>query len=130
MSFTKAELVTGDLVKVASSDGAEYARVYLGTDNGDIISGHTWFPLKDYPDARLFGDEVHDWSKIKILEVHRPKTNMNFKEDKPSEYTHTLLWKRDTTFKARAELRELEQQLKELRSRARELNEIINDGKL
>lgn len=132
MSFTKAELVTGDLVKVSTSTGTGYIRVYLDTNNGDIMSGViTWFPLASYTDEELFGErKSSSINHLKLLAVYRPTSNLSFGLSEPDGDKHVEIWKRDDTVKARAELRDLEQKLKELRSRARELNEIINDGKL
>lgn len=130
MSFSKEQLVTGDLIKVKTKyNGEQYGRVYLRTENGDIVSGDTWFPLGSYSDYNLFEGGVE---LMQILEVWRPVSNSHFRLTTPNESTHKLLWLRSDKVKveARAELKELEQQLKELRTRARELNAIINDGKM
>ena len=97
--FTKDKLVTGDLIKIFRSkdEDDEYTRVFLNTENGDIVSGDTWFPLKDYSDDTLFNWTKPNTFGSTFTEVWRPKSNIAFKSNKPSEQTHALVWQRVKT---------------------------------
>lgn len=119
--MNKSKLVTGDLCVVRGRlhETDATIRILLGTENGDIAFGDTWFPLKDYSDFKLFEDDT-GWTYI--TEVWRPKSNMTFRENKPSHITHTLIWKRktevekqlDTVLANIAELQEQADKLKQL----------------
>lgn len=124
--MNKSELLTGDLIVI---NGDHYkdtddriVRVYKDTAGGDIISGATWFPLKDRSDDTLFGDIPPPNHFVWFEEVWRPNSNMNFKEQKPTRYTHTLIWKR-------VHKSEAEKELEKLMIRVEELKVIIAEEK-
>lgn len=106
--MNKSELLTGDLIVI---NGRHYkdtdnriVRVFKDTATGDIVSGATWFPLKDRSDETLFGDIPTPDHFVWFEEVWRPNSNMNFKEQKPTHYTHTLIWQRRYKSEAEKEL--------------------------
>ena len=67
--FSKNDLKTGMWVITKNN---EEAIVFKDTEQGDIISGETWFPLDEYSDKELFG--VHG----EIIEILQPTTNRDF----------------------------------------------------
>ncbi|AXF53029.1 MAG: hypothetical protein [Caudoviricetes sp.] len=114
----KSKLVTGDLIvfngKMHKDAESRIVRVYRDTERGDIVSGDTWFPLKDRKDENLFGDVQNHFEFVWFEEVWRPKSNMAFKYQKPSHDTHDLIWKRVHKTAAEKELEQLMVRVAEL----------------
>lgn len=121
--FAKADLRTGDILKILYGSKEVHAKVYLNTENGDIVSGDTWFTLKDYSDEALFHSKrgcVH-----KIVEVHRPKIFNFFNHNEPHQSGHTLIWKRVEKSRAQIELETLQAQITALQEQAKRLESTI-----
>jgi hypothetical protein len=121
-AFTKADLKTGMIVEFKSG---EKAIVLLGTDNGDIVCGDTWFPLSDYSDDVLFGSD----RTVSISKVFRPTANkyfslLEFKKD--SHWTnYTKVWEYKVKTQAEIELEKLQQQIAELTAQANKLQQTL-----
>lgn len=125
----KEDLKSGDLIVTKSG---KCVRVYLGTEGGDIIGGETWFPLKDYSDEILFehiGD-FHDYQHDScFMSVWRPKANIYFKESKPAEFSHTLVWEFKQKSESEKQLDSVMEKLAELQKEAEQLQETIKKEK-
>ena len=100
--------------------------MFLGTANGDIVAGGTWFPLKDYSDDTLFNWSPPSTRGETFLEVWRPKGNRDFRETEPNEYTHTLVWKKEVLTPEQRQLQEVMTKITELQEQAAKLQGLIN----
>jgi len=115
--FTVAELVTGDLIKLNGEKGEDdrYVRVFLNTNNGNIVSGDTWLPLDNYSDNELFNWNKPNTFGSSFVEVWRPKSNMSFKENTPGEHTHTLIWRKHVKTEEEIKIGLIESRINELK---------------
>ena len=68
----KSDLKTGTILEFV---GGELGMVLLGTKNGDIVSGSTWFPLEDYSDKEMFINIDH-YASVKA--VYQPRYNKDY----------------------------------------------------
>lgn len=121
----KSDLKTGDLIVTRSG---KYARVYLGTEGGDIIGGEIWFPLKNYSDEILFEHigAFHDYQHDScFMSVWRPKANIHFKESKPDGFSHNLVWEFKHKSESEKQLDTVMAKLAELQKEAEQLQETI-----
>ena len=85
----KSDLKTGMIIEFMNG---VLGMVLLGTENGDIVSGGTWFPLSDHSDEMLF---VYIDYETSIKAVYQPTNNMDYLNKGVSlSYFHTTLWER------------------------------------
>lgn len=122
-TMKKCDLKTGDLIVLSGTSGV--VRVYKDTEQGDIIAGDTWYPLKDYTDDRLFNWTTESIYSDQFLEVWRPNTNSVFSKTEPSEYTHTLIWKKEVKTEEQKQLDILMKQIADLQKIANDLQSKI-----
>lgn len=119
----KSDLRTGDLIVTTDNGGA--VRVYLGTANGDIVAGCTWFPLKEYSDEHLFGWSAPSAYGSSFLEVWRPKSNKDFCDAQPNKYSHELIWKKEQRTPEQKQLQEVMKKISELQDEAEKLQKLV-----
>ena len=100
-TFSKSDLKTGMIVE--QRDGIK-ATVLLGTANGDIIAGGTWYPIKQNLKEDLKGVYGHQYD---IVKVYQPNSNMSYLNVK---HIHTLVWERIEETEDQKHLRELREQ--------------------
>lgn len=83
------ELKTGMLLEFKSG---ETAIVLLGTENGDIAAGETWFPLKERGTTLL----EFNASSNKLINVYQPFTNSEYiKYHRECMTPANLIWNRE-----------------------------------
>lgn len=125
----KSDLKSGDLIVTKSG---KCVRVYLGTEGGDIVAGETWFPLGDTSDEILFEHIdvfFHYQYDMCFMSVWRPKANIYFKESKPAEFSHTLVWEFKQKTESQKQLDAVMEKLAELQKEAEQLEETIKKEK-
>lgn len=125
----KSDLKTGDLIVTKSG---KCVRVYLDTEGGDIVGGETWFPLRDYTDEILFEHigANHDYQQdVCFTAVWRPKANIHFKESKPADFSHNLVWEFKQKSESQKQLDNVMAKLVELQKEAEQLQETIKKEK-
>lgn len=121
--FGKKDLKTGYIIELVTFNRVQFAMVLLGTANGDIVAGETWFPLSSYTDEDLFGNN----GDVKINKVYCPKTNADHayaitKSLKGQISYCSLVWEREEKTEQQKQIEELEktillaqQQIEELK---------------
>lgn len=85
--FTKDMLKTGMWVECRNG---EKAIVLLNTDNGDIVSGDTWFPLRELNQNLMYHNKFSCHQDI--VKVYQPLFNRGFYTF--NEKSSKLLWQR------------------------------------
>lgn len=122
----KSELQTGMWVKLRKGS---LGMVLLNTKNGDIISGQTWMPLKNFNDD-LISDSRSDYD---VIEVYQPEHNCNYIEEyKEDIYMLTdkkLIWIRDDKSDIEIQLESIISNLQYRLKEAREKLDEIKDRK-
>jgi hypothetical protein len=86
----KSDLKTG--MWVETKEGKK-AMVLLGTLNGDIISGQTWFPLSSLDEDLTFKKDP----EASIVKIYSSSWNMGYmnKEEPYDMGNRTLIWERE-----------------------------------
>lgn len=84
--FTKQDLKTGMVVELRNG---KCAMVLLGTENGDIISGTTWFPIDG------FGEKLTRGVDYDVIKIYQPTSNRDFLYDGKIHIDEAnLIWER------------------------------------
>lgn len=121
--FGKKDLKTGHIIELVTFNKVQFAMVLMGTANGDIVAGETWFPLSSYADEDLFGNN----GDVKINRVYCPKTNADhaYAITRPlkDQIPHcSIVWERKEKTEQQKQIEELEktillakQQIEELK---------------
>lgn len=117
--FTKADLKTGMIIEFING---ELGQVLLGTLNGDIVTGETWFPLATRNNTELF--ELKDPESVKT--VYSPKNNKflclkQAKINNLSHYEYTVVWKREEKSAEQIEIEKIQAEMEQLNKRLGEL---------
>ncbi len=117
--FSKKDLKTGMILVF---NNGEYATVLLGTANGDIVTGDSWFPLKDYEDGQLFNAKG-------VRKVLQPKSNRYFNlvlaKEGPHWTEYEVVWEYKEKSASQIELEKLQQQIAELQDQANKLKSML-----
>lgn len=88
--MTKDKLKTGMILEFM--DG-RIVMVLLGTQNGDIVSGDTWFPLKYYTNSEMFENKANSAS---VKRVYQPGSNADFLYGKSLNIRDAeIIWERN-----------------------------------
>lgn len=82
--FYRKDLKTGMILELPDGD---LAMVLLGTANGDIASGQTWFPLSSVGDC--LNDQKYT---AKVAKVYQPRANMDYLFKGVSLRNADLIW--------------------------------------
>lgn len=126
--FTKKDLKTGYIVvcDACYMEKPEICMVLLGTANGDIVTGDTWFPLDSCSDLQLFG-EIEDGNDIYFTKVLRPKSNMDYNLSKfnADDKSYELVWERKVESEQQKKIRELEETINKAQAQIEELKKEI-----
>lgn len=102
--MTKEKLKTGMILEFM---GGEIAMVLLDTKNGDIVSGDTWFPLKDYTNSEMFENKANSTS---VKRVCQPESNADFLYEKSLNIRdREIVWERNS--KKEMTIAEIEKEL-------------------
>jgi hypothetical protein len=120
-TFTKSDLKTGMILELNSGD---IVMVLLNTNNGDIVSGDNWFPLKDYTDDTLFNP--NNTNSYSVKSVYQPRSNKyhSLKLFNPEhKHDYEVVWERKTETPQQKELRLLEDKQRELAKQQSDLAE-------
>ena len=89
--MTMADLKTGMILEFING---KLAMVLLGTENGDIVSGQTWFPLSNMSGKNLFCDEYLGYG---IKRVYQPICNRDYLDGGISKHGCDMIWERKET---------------------------------
>lgn len=121
--FSKKDLKTGYIVVVSGKGNEEKkCMVLLGTANGDIVSGETWFPLDSYSDCYLFGEDYDEF--MKVIKVYRPRNNCDYRLETNynlSNSSYELVWERKEETEQQKQIRELKETIDKARKQIEEL---------
>ena len=85
----KSDLKTGMILKFSNG---ELGMVLLGTADGDIISGETWFPLENHTDEELFGHSDIYGLVVTVYQPKAPRDYLSGGIELNNEYR--VLWER------------------------------------
>lgn len=83
--FTKKDLKTGMVLEF--NDG-NLGMVLRGTENGDIVSGKTWFSFNHLHDDLAISSGI-----MKVVAIYQPRTNMDYLRDGITK-NHQCIWTR------------------------------------
>lgn len=87
--FTKSDLKTGMVIEQRNGDKA---MVLLGTANGDIVSGQTWYSL-----TSLKEDLTNQYSRgcYDIVKVYQPRSNLDYLGLDSIWDQYNVIWERE-----------------------------------